>query len=68
MKTRWGSCNINAKRIWLNWNWPRSRLWLYTIRLVTDMANMHSSQSGSPFTLESPVWFMLRRYAAGSET
>jgi predicted metal-dependent hydrolase len=64
MKTRWGSCNIRAQRIWLNLELAKSpvRCWEYV--LVHEMAHLiernHSKRFAALMSEFLPPWKLLK--------
>lgn len=49
MKTRWGSCNINAHRIWLNLNLIQKSLPCLESVLVHEMTHLHEPSHNKRF-------------------
>lgn len=65
MKTRWGSCNPRARRIWLNLELAKRRHELLEYVVVHEMAHIHVADHGPAFqalmTKHLPGWRSLRR-------
>jgi predicted metal-dependent hydrolase len=65
MKTRWGSCNPRARRIWLNLALAKRRHELLEYVVVHEMAHIHVADHGPAFqalmTQHLPAWRSLRR-------
>lgn len=65
MKTRWGSCNTHAARIWLNLALAKRRPELLEYVVVHEMAHLHVPNHGPNFvalmTEHLPLWRQLKR-------
>lgn len=65
MKTRWGSCNPRARRIWLNLELAKRRPALLEYVVVHELAHLHVADHGPAFqalmTRFLPNWRALRR-------
>lgn len=65
MKTRWGSCNPSARRIWLNLELAKRRPELLEYVVVHELAHLHVADHGPVFqalmTRFLPGWRTLRR-------
>jgi predicted metal-dependent hydrolase len=64
MKTRWGTCNIGAGRIWLNLELAKRRPELLKYIVVHEMVHLRERLHGEPFqalmTETLPEWRALR--------
>lgn len=65
MKTRWGSCNPHARRIWLNLELAKRRPALLEYVVVHELAHLYVADHGPAFqalmTRFLPGWRTLRR-------
>jgi predicted metal-dependent hydrolase len=64
MKTKWGSCNIKAKRIWLNLELAKKPVDCLEYILVHELAHLHERHHNDRFTafldLHMANWRTLR--------
>lgn len=64
MKTKWGTCNIEARRIWLNLELAKKPLQCLEYILVHELAHLHERHHNERFTgfldLHLPQWRTLR--------
>lgn len=70
MKTKWGSCNIEAKRIWLNLELAKKPVQCLEYILVHELTHLHERHHNDRFTalLDQYLsqWRMLREELNGS--
>ncbi|NQD92248.1 M48 family metallopeptidase [Pseudomonas sp. CrR25] len=64
MKTKWGTCNIEARRIWLNLELAKKRVQCLEYILVHELAHLHERHHNERFTAlldqHLPNWRVLR--------
>ncbi|WP_439862213.1 M48 family metallopeptidase [Pseudomonas sp. MBLB4136] len=64
MKTKWGTCNIEARRIWLNLELAKKPVQCLEYILVHELAHLHERHHNDRFTalldLHLPQWRTLR--------
>ena len=64
MKTKWGTCNIEARRIWLNLELAKKPVQCLEYILVHELAHLHERHHNERFTalldLHLPQWRTLR--------
>ena len=64
MKTKWGTCNIEAQRIWLNLELAKKPVQCLEYILVHELAHLHERHHNDRFTalldLHLPQWRLLR--------
>lgn len=64
MKTKWGTCNIEAQRIWLNLELAKKPVQCLEYILVHELAHLHERHHNERFTglldLHLPQWRTLR--------
>ncbi|WOE79959.1 SprT family zinc-dependent metalloprotease [Pseudomonas protegens] len=64
MKTKWGTCNIEARRIWLNLELAKKHPQCLEYILVHELAHLHERHHNERFTallnLHLPTWRLLR--------
>ncbi len=72
MKTRWGTCNIRAQRIWLNLELAKKRPELLEYVVVHEMVHLlerlHNKRFYDFMTLYLPHWKKLRNELNGKES
>ncbi|AOE86307.1 M48 family metallopeptidase [Pseudomonas sp. TCU-HL1] len=70
MKTKWGTCNIEARRIWLNLELAKKPVQCLEYILVHELAHLHERHHNDRFTalldLHLPQWRPLREELNGS--
>ena len=68
MKTRWGSCNASARRIWLNLELAKKPASSLEYILVHEMIHIHERRHGERFRemmdVMMPGWHLCRRMRA----
>lgn len=64
MKTKWGTCNIDARRIWLNLELAKKPVQCLEYILVHELAHLHERHHNERFTAlldeNLPHWRLLR--------
>lgn len=64
MKTKWGTCNIEARRIWLNLELAKKPVQCLEYILVHELAHLHERHHNDRFTAlldqHLPSWRLLR--------
>ncbi len=64
MKTKWGTCNIEARRIWLNLELAKKSVQCLEYILVHELAHLHERHHNDRFTAlldqHLPSWRLLR--------
>lgn len=64
MKTKWGTCNIEARRIWLNLELAKKSVQCLEYILVHELAHLHERHHNDRFTSlldqHLPSWRLLR--------
>jgi len=71
MKTRWGSCNIRARRIWLNLNLIKKPLCCLDYVVVHELVHLleasHNKRFYSLMTQFMPQWRDYQRILEGKK-